>query len=433
MHMIFVFVAVFMVLAVLRVPIPFAAAGAGIVGLITIDATLNFIPTKIFNSIDAFAFLAIPAFICAGDVMSVGGITKALISFVRAICGPIKGSVGATTVVASMLFGTISGSSVATVSGIGSMMFPEMIRAGYKKDYAISLIAASGFLGILIPPSIPGLVFALSAGLSIADVWISTAVPGILLAITYVIYNRLFFAKQERPESNEGQDNGYFRKISRRSSRGLVAILMPVIIFACIYGGVLTPTEAGAVAVAYGLIAGWIVFPYLFHEKPGSSFFEVIKNSALTSATICLLIAFASIPSSMFVYGNTVKVVTDFLLSMTRSTITFLLVVNLILLIVGMFMETNTSILLLAPILVPAAKAYGVDPVHFGAIMLLNLEIGLITPPFAVNLFVACKIGDSTMDKVLKHAYLFVLVCLPVLLLTTFIPAVSLYLVNLFR
>lgn len=433
MTLILIFAVVFLVLAVLKVPIPFAAAGAGIVGLFTIDATMNFIPTKIFNSIDSFAFLAIPAFICAGDVMSSGGITRALISFVRAICGPIKGSVGATTVVASMLFGTISGSSVATVSGIGSMMLPEMIRAGYKKDYAISLIAASGFLGILIPPSIPGLVYALSAGLSIADVWISTAGPGILLTIVYVIYNRLFFAKQERPETNEGPDNGYFRKIYLRSSRGLVAVLMPVIIFASIYGGVLTPTEAGAVAVAYGLIAGWVVFPYFFHEKPGTPFFKVIKDSALTSATICLLIAFASIPSSMFVYGNTVTAVTNFLLNMTKSTVTFLLLVNLALLLVGMFMETNTSILLLSPILVPAAKAYGIDPIHFGAIMLLNLEIGMITPPFAVNLFVACKIGDSTLDKILKHIFMFILVCLPVLLLTTFVPAVSLYLVNLFK
>lgn len=433
MNLVLIFIVVFMGLAVLRVPIPFSAAGAGLIGLIAVNASFNFIPTKIFSSLDSFAFLAIPAFICAGDVMSSGGITRALISFVRAVCGPIKGSVGATTVIASMFFGTISGSSVATVSAIGSMMLPEMLRAGYKRDYAISLIAASGFLGILIPPSIPGLVYALSASLSIADVWISTMGPGLLLTLTYVVYNRLFFAKQELAEIHEGPDNSYFRLIYKRLPRGLVAILMPIIIFASIYGGVLTPTEAGALAVAYGLVAGWIVFPLVFKEKPGNSFSHVIKKTAVASSTICLLIAFAAIPSAMFVHGNTIKYVTDFLLGLTQSPILFLMFVNLALLIVGMFMETNTSILLLTPILVPAAKAYGIDPIHFGAVLLLNLEIGMITPPFAVNIFVACKLGGSTMDKVLKHNILFCLLCLPVLIATTFMPSLSMYFVNLFK
>jgi len=433
MNLIVIFIFVFMALAVLRVSIPFSAAGAGLIGLLAAHASFDFIPTKIFSSLDSFAFLAIPAFICAGDVMSSGGITRALVSLVRAVCGPIKGSVGATTVVASMLFGTISGSSVATVSAIGSMMLPEMLRAGYKRDYSIGLIAASGFLGILIPPSIPGLVYALSANLSIADVWISTMGPGLLLTIVYVVYNRLFFAKHEQAEVHEGKGNSYFGVISKRLPRGLVAVLMPVIIFASIYGGVLTPTEAGALAVAYGLVAGWIVFPLVFKEKPGTPFFQVIRKTAVASSTICLLIAFAAIPSAMFVHGNTIKHVTDFLLSMTQSSIMFLILVNLALLVVGMFMETNTSILLLSPILVPVAKAYGIDPIHFGAILLLNLEIGMITPPFAVNVFVACKLGNSTMDRVLKHNILFCMICLPVLVVTTFMPSLSMYFVNLFK
>jgi C4-dicarboxylate transporter DctM subunit len=332
-----------------------------------------------------------------------------------------------------MLFGTISGSSVATVSAIGSMMLPEMLRAGYRREYSIGLIAASGFLGILIPPSIPGLVYALSANLSIADVWISTMGPGLLLTFVYVVYNRIFFARHEQAEVHEGDDNGYLKVIYRRLPRGLVAVLMPVIIFASIYGGVLTPTEAGALAVAYGLVAGWIVFPLIFKEKPGVPFFAVIRKTGVASSTICLLIAFAAIPSAMFVHGNTIKHVTDFLLSMTQSPVMFLVLVNLALLVVGMFMETNTSILLLTPILVPIAKAYGIDPIHFGAVLLLNLEIGMITPPFAVNVFVACKLGNSTMDRILKHNIMFCLICLPVLVLTTFMPSLSLYFVNLFK
>lgn len=433
MQIVLIFLFVFMGLAVIRVPIPFSAGAAGIVGMLWGDVPLGIIPSAIYNSLDSFAFLAIPAFICAGDIMSVGGITTALVSFVRAIFGPIKGSVGATTVIASMLFGTISGSSIATVSGIGGMMIPEMCRSGYKKDYAISLVAASGFLGILIPPSIPGLVYALSSGLSVADVWIATAVPGLLLTAAFVLYNRIFFARHENQDILAGEDHHYFSKIVSRVPRGLVSLLMPIIIFGGVYGGILTPTEAGAVAVGYGLIAGWFIFPFLFKEKPSSSLFTVFKKTGVTSSTICLLIAFAAIPSAMFVYSNTVAQVTDFLLGLTDSPIVFLLIANILMLIVGMFMETNTSILLLAPILVPAAKAYGVDPVHFGAIMLLNLEIGMITPPFSANVFVSCRIGDTTIDKVIKHVFGFILICIPVLLVTTYFPAVSLSLVELFK
>lgn len=433
MPLILIFLAVFLTLAIIRVPIPFAAGAAGIVGMIWGGVPLGIIPSAIYNSLDSFAFLAIPAFICAGDVMSIGGITQSLVAFVRAIFGRIKGSVGATTVMASMLFGTISGSSIATVSGIGGMMIPEMCRAGYKKEYAISLVAASGFLGILIPPSIPGLVYALSSGLPVADVWIATAGPGILLTIAFIIYNRLFFARYERPEGNTGASGEYVRKIVRRFPRGMVSLLMPVIIFGGVYGGVLTPTEAGAVAVGYGLIAGWFIFPFLFKEKPSASLFAVFQKTGITSSTICLLIAFAAIPSAMFVYSNTVPQVTNFLLNLTESPWVFLLIANILMLLVGMFMETNTSILLLAPIMVPAAKAYGIDPIHFGSIMLLNLEIGMITPPFSCNVFVACKIGDSTMDKVIKNVLGFILICIPVLLLTTYVPAISLTLVNLFK
>ena len=317
MYLILIFLMVFMVLAVIRVPVPFAAGAAGVVGMLWGDVPLGIIPSAIYNSLDSFAFLAIPAFICAGDVMSIGGITSSLVAFVRAIFGRIKGSVGATTIIASMLFGTISGSSIATVSGIGGMMIPEMCRAGYKKEYAVSLVAASGFLGILIPPSIPGLVYALSSSLSVADVWIATAGPGVLLTLAYVVYNRIFFAKYEKPDDAGAGGHDYLRKIAARAPRGMVSLLMPIIIFGGVYGGILTPTEAGAVAVGYGLIAGWLIFPFIFKEKPSASLFSVFGKTGVTSATICLLIAFAAIPSAMFVIqqhrteGNEFPVVHD--------------------------------------------------------------------------------------------------------------------------
>jgi C4-dicarboxylate transporter, DctM subunit len=432
MYLIGVFIASFVTLACLRIPIPFSVGMAGIIGMLVGGISLSTIPGVMANSMDSFAFLAIPAFIYAGDVMSLAGITQALIAWVRAIAGRLKGSVGAATVVACALFGTISGSSVATVSAIGGMMLPELLKAGYKKEYAVSLIASAGFLGILIPPSIPGVVFALSSGQSIGAVWLSTAGPGILLTIVYILYNRIFYAHQETMEPGRFSAWGYVAKIGRTSPRGGVAMLMPAIIFVGVYGGILTPTEAGAVAVLYGLVAGWIIYPLFFKDKSKEGLWLITKKSAVTSAAVCLLIAFASIPNSMFVYGQSATAVTKLLFGLTESPVVFLLIVNGMLIIVGMFMETNTSILLLAPILVPTAKAYGIDPIHFGAIMLLNLEIGLITPPFAVNLFVACRMGQLSMDKVLKPILGFIAICIPVLLLTTYIPAISMFLVRLF-
>lgn len=433
MLLIGVFILSFIILACLRIPVPFAVGLAGVIGMLTGGISLSTIPAAVFNNLDSFAFLAIPAFLYSGDVMTLGGITKALIFWVRSIVGRIRGSVAATTVITSALFGTISGSSVATVSAIGTMMLPEMVRSGYKKEYATALIAASGFLGILIPPSIPGVVFALTAGLSVADVWIATLVPGVLLCAAYIIYNRIFYAKDEIVDDSPFTIGTYTKNIAKSSPRGLVALLMPVIIFVGVYGGIMTPTEAGAVAVVYGLIAGWVIYPLLFKDKSGEGLWEVSKKSAVTSSAICLLIAFAAIPSTMFTYGQCATALTDWLLSITQSKIVFLLMVNAVLLVVGMFMETNTAILLLAPILVPAAKAFGVDPVHFSAIMLLNLEIGMITPPFACNIFVSCRLANITMDKMLKPILGFIAVCIPVLLLTTYIPSLSMSMVNLFR
>jgi C4-dicarboxylate transporter DctM subunit len=431
MQLIGIFIASFLLLAVLRIPIPFASGLAGMIAMMTAGIPLSTIPSSIFGNVNSFAYLAIPAFIYSGDVMALGGITTALVGWVRAICGRLKGSVAATTVVASALFGTISGSSVATVSAIGGMMLPEMVKAGYKKDYAASLIAAAGFLGILIPPSIPGVVYALASGQSVGAVWLSTAIPGVLLTIVYIIYNRIFYAKDEKQETGEFNAGIYFKQIRKTSARGTVALLMPIIIFVGVYGGIMTPTEAGAVAVAYGLLAGWVLYPLLFKDRQGEGLWTVTKKSAVSSAAILMLIAFAAVPSTMFTYGSCALALTDWLQSITHSPAMFLLMVNLMLLVVGMFMETNTSILLLAPILVPAAKAFGIDPVHFGAIMLLNLEIGMITPPFACNIFVAARLGGTTMDRMLKPILGFIAVCLPVLAITTYVPGVALWLVKL--
>jgi C4-dicarboxylate transporter DctM subunit len=428
-----IFMAFFIGLACLRIPVPFSVGMAAMISMIVGGMNISSVPGAIFGAIDSFPYLAIPAFIYSGDLMTLGGISRALMSWVRALLGRMKGAVGATVVVASALFGTISGSSVATVSAIGSMMLPEMLRAGYDKRYAASLIAASGFIGILIPPSIPGIIYAMTASQPVGEVWLSTASAGIMVCIVYILYNRIFFAKQEIQPSEPFTFKGYVQDVGTKSPRAIVAILMPLIIFVGVYGGILTPTEAGAVAVFYGFLAGWVIYPLIFKDKENMGLIALTKKSAVTSAGIVLLIAFAGVATKMFTFAGAGQALSQFMLGVTDSPAMFLLIVNCVLIVVGMFMETNTSILLLGPILIPAAQAFGIDPIHFGAVMLLNLEIGMITPPFACNLFVACRISGLTMDKLLKPILGFIACCIPVLLITTYVPSSVMWLVHLIR
>ncbi len=430
---IIIFMAFFIGLACLRIPVPFSVGMAAMISMIVGGMNINSVPGAIFGALDSFPYLAIPAFIYSGDLMTLGGISRALMSWVRALLGRMKGAVGATVVVASALFGTISGSSVATVSAIGSMMLPEMMKAGYDRKYSASLIAASGFIGILIPPSIPGIIYAMTASQPVGEVWLATASAGIMVCIVYIIYNRIFFAKQEIQPSEPFTFKGYVQDVGSKSPRAIVAILMPLIIFVGVYGGILTPTEAGAVAVFYGFLAGWVIYPLIFKDKDNMGLIALTKKSAVTSAGIVLLIAFAGVATKMFTFAGAGQALSQFMLGVTESPIIFLLIVNAVLIVVGMFMETNTSILLLGPILIPTAKAFGIDPIHFGAIMLLNLEIGMITPPFACNLFVACRISGLTMDKLLKPILGFIACCIPVLLITTYVPMSVMWLVNLIR
>lgn len=432
MLLIVIFMVSFILFASLRIPIPFAAGLSAMISMLVGGQDISSVPGALFGALDSFPYLAIPAFIYSGDLMTLGGISRALMGWVRAILGRIKGSVAATVVISSALFGTISGSSVATVSAIGGMMLPEMIKAGYEKKYATALIAASGFIGILIPPSIPGVVYAMTAAVPVSDVWLSTATAGIMVCIVYIIYNRIFFAHQEIMPTEAFTVKNYIQDVGSKSPRALVAILMPLIIFVGVYGGILTPTEAGAVAVFYGFLAGWVIYPLIFKDKDNMGLIALTKKSAVTSAGICLLIAFAGVATKMFTFAGAGDALSQFLLGITDSPAMFLLIVNCVLIVVGMFMETNTSILLLGPILVPAAKAFGIDPIHFGAVMLLNLEIGMITPPFACNLFVACRIANMTMDKLLRPILGFIACCIPVLLVTTYFPSTVMWLVNMF-
>lgn len=423
------FLVLFIVLLLVRVPIGVAMGTSGLIVLVLGGGRLSQAPGTAFSSLDSFPFLAIPGFILAGAILTDGGISRRILEFSQAIVGRLRGSLGATTVVTSAAFGTVSGSSLATVAAVGGIMIPEMEREGLGREYPAALIAASGFLGILIPPSVPGIILAITAGLSIAEVWLATVGPAVLLGVLYIMVNYVVVGRRAQRQATAFALAPYVAEIGRAGWRAGAALLMPIIIFAGIYGGVFTPTEAAVVAVAYGMVVA--LFFYRTVSVRGMR--AVITSAALTSAAISILIAFAAIAGRMITVLGIPVELSRIVGDNVSHPVVFLLIANVLLLVLGSFMETNTSILIVAPILFPVAGAVEVEPLHFAAIMLLNLEIGMITPPFAANLFVSAGIADTSIDKVIRPLLPFFGAALLVLAVTTLVPGFSLFLPNLLR
>ena len=431
MIMVAAFFVVFLIFAFLKIPVGFAILMGGVAGYAVGGLPYDTWPSSLFAGLDSFPLLAIPAFFLAGDLMASGGISEAIVNFINAIVGRVRGALGAVLVITCALFGAITGSSVATVSAVGGILKDPMLKAGYDKKYFTALIAASGFLGTLIPPSVPGIMYALVASQKVTDVWMSTVTPGIMLTVLYCVVNYIICGRRMPKVTEPFVMSDYTKGIAKTTPKALVAFIMPAIIFGGVYGGAFTATEAGAVAVVYGILAGWVIYPVFFKMKPDDSLLETTRKSAMSSLTIAMLICTATIIGRMVALGGVTKTITEFMMNVTDSKVVFLIICNLLLVLVGMFLETNTGILLFCPILCPIAQAYGIDLVHFGAMLLLNLEIGLITPPFAANLFVACKMSKLSMDEILKDLMPFFFVCIPTLLVTTFWEPFSLLIPNM--
>jgi C4-dicarboxylate transporter DctM subunit len=431
MTILVIFIVIFIVLSVLRVPVAISMAIGAVAGFAFGGLHMVGIPAMLMSGLDSFPILAIPAFIFAGDIMGQGGISKSLVNMFMALFGRLRGSLGTVLVAAAMFFGTITGSAVATVSAVGGIMVPEMVRRDYDKKYVTALLAASSFAGFLIPPSVPGILYALGTMQRITDVWISTLPGGLLLGFLYMILNYVVYGRKQPKITEPFAISQYSRGILDALPRATVAFIMPFIIFGGVYGGVFTPTEAGAVSVVYGLLAGWVVYPLLFKSKPEANLYHMTSKSAITCATLALIIACATLVGRMVALGGVVRATSDFLLSVTASPIVFLLIVNVILLIIGTLLDINVSVIIFAPIFAPIALEFGIDPVHFAAIMLTNLSIGLITPGFAAAVFVACRISGVNYGEVIRPMLPFYLCCLIVLMVVTYIPGFSLSLVTL--
>ena len=435
LQMLLVFIAIFLVLAIIRVPLAHAMLGAAMVSILLIGQSTNIISSTAYSSIDVFAYLAIPGFVYAGNLMLHGKIAESILDEITKLVRGSRQALGDFAVILSMLFGTIMGSATATVALVGGMLFPRMEKVGYRREESAALVASAGILGVMIPPSIQGIMYAIAAGESIIHVWCATIVPALILGPLWMVTNhvrcRTRLKKLDELSSEEAQKLRAImdgQRSRRFNPRSIPALLAPVILFAGIFGGVFTPTEAGAILVAYSLLVG----AFFYRGLTSKNLFSVTLSSAKTSAAIVILIAFSAVAGRMFTMVNLPTYLVELIMGAHIGKVAFLIIMNLILLIVGMFMVTNTAILVLVPLVLPLAKSYNIDPIHFGAMMLMNLQIGMLTPPFAANLFVACKVAKCDFNKILRPVGCYILVAIPVLILVTFVPQISLCLVDLF-
>ena len=391
---------------------------ASIVGIQVTNANMLISAKEIFNSINKFPLAAVPFFILAGNLMETGGISRRLVEFAKSIVGGVQGGLPMTCVLTCMIFAAVSGSSVATTFAIGAILIPALIKHGYPPSYAAALQATSAELGVIIPPSIPMILYGVSAEVSIGELFIAGFGPGILISGALMLFVWVY-CKWQGWGKNDGDGRLGFFKATRQAAW---ALLMPVIILGGIYGGIFTPTEASAIAVVYALIVGMLIY----REIGLKDLFPVLRRSVISSAVIMFIIANAGLFAFLITRAGVPEAIGHWLEQVLQSPAMFLLGVNAALFIIGMFIETSAAIIVLAPILAPVAAHFGIDPVHFGLIMVVNLALGMITPPFGVNLFAACTVARISLDKIIRHLIPFVCVILACLLIITYVPALSL-------
>ncbi len=396
---------------------------AAVLGIQASNANMLLSVKEMFNSINKFPLAAIPFFILAGNLMETGGISRRLVEFAKSIVGGIQGGLPMTCVLTCMIFAAVSGSSVATTFAIGAILIPALIKHGYPVTYAAALQATSAELGVIIPPSIPMILYGVSAEVSIGELFIAGFGPGLLIGGALMLF-AWAYCKYKGWGKNDGDGRLSFGKATLQAGW---ALMMPVIILGGIYGGIFTPTEASAVAVLYALIVGIVIY----REIRIPDLYNILRKSVVSSAVIMFIIANAGLFAFLITRAGVPEAIGLWLQDVLKTPAYFLLGVNAALFVIGMFIETSAAIIVLAPILAPVAQHFGIDPVHFGLIMVVNLALGMITPPFGVNLFAACTVARISLDRIIRQLIPFVLVVLACLMVVTYFPALSLTLRDL--
>ncbi|GLB61512.1 TRAP transporter large permease [Cytobacillus sp. NCCP-133] len=387
--------------------------------LYTGEMPVEFLMKELTNSVDSFPLLAVPYFIIAGEIMGKGGISKRLFNVADSMVGNKTGGIAMATIITCMFFAAISGSGPATVAAIGGIMIPAMVQKGYDKRFATAVVAAAGSIGVIIPPSIPMVIYGVSGSVSIGDMFIAGIIPGIMVGIGLMIYSYIHSKKM-----------GYTGSDQKTTAKGILtaiweakwALMIPVVILGGIYGGIFTPTEAAVVAVVFGLVVSVFVYKELkFKDLP-----QIFVDSALTTASVLVIVGAATAFGRLLTIEQIPNQIAEAMMSISSEPLIIMMLITLLLLIVGCFMDTIAAIIILTPILLPVALQIGYDPIHFGIIMIVNLAIGFITPPLGVNLFVGAGISGLSLEQLSKAIVPFFIAMVITLLVIIVAPQLSL-------
>jgi tripartite ATP-independent transporter DctM subunit len=413
----------FIALVFLGVPISFVLGIASITAMVLAgDYPLQVVLQRMFAAVDSFPLMAIPFFMLAGSLMEKGGITSRIVGFALSLVGGIRGSLAHVVSITGVIMGGISGSGVADTAAIGTIMVPEMVKRNYHVEFSAALVAAAGSIGLIIPPSIAMIIYGVSAGASIGDLFMSGFVPGILIAGGFMTFSHYMAIKRGYPI--EGNKSWPERWVSFKDS--IWALMMPVIIIVGIRFGIFTPTEGGVVAAVYAVFVG----KFVYKELDWNDFPEIFGKATISTATISFLIATASLFSWLLACEQIPQQITGLILSISDNKYVILLLINSLLLIVGMFLDSGPAIILLVPVLVPVAQSLDVNPVQFGLLMVINLTIGLLTPPVGTALYVSSNISKVPLGTLSRAILPFIGIMLVVLMLITYIPEITTWVIK---
>jgi C4-dicarboxylate transporter DctM subunit len=414
-----------LVLFALNMPVAFALAGASLVFMLCSGGALSLevLPQKMASGADSFPLLAVPFFVLAGALMNTGGITHRLVRFANVLVGHIRGGLAHVVVVTNMIMAGISGSALADAVGTGAILIPAMQRSGYSTPFAAAITGAAGTIGPIIPPSIPFVIVGSITGVSIGRLFLGGAVPGVLMGIYLMAFAYGIARRRNYPRG----ERATVREVVRAFWDAALAIIMPVIILGGILGGVCTPTEAAVVASVYALAVGALVY----QELKWANLPKILVDTVLATASLLLIISAASPFAVILTWQGAAKLLTESLLSVTRNPLIMLFGINLVLLILGCFMEGLSLIIILVPIMLPLVAALGVDPVHFCVIFILNTTIGTLTPPFGVIMFAVVALAKTTIVAFSREAWPFITALVLVLLTITIFPSLVTWLPNL--
>ncbi len=421
----------FLACLVLAVPI---SLSLGVVSVLpgmfdpSFTASAGYVIRSMFGGIDSFPLLAVPMFILSGLIMARGGISKKLFDLFAFFIGKLPAGLPCATVITCLFYGAISGSGIATVAAVGSMTIPILVGLGYDKKFCTALVAVAGALGVIIPPSIPFIIFGMASGASVSDIFLAGIVPGILIAVLLMVYAVFYCVKNGEDKDKIGKMVGdlHARGFIKVFIDSFWALLSPVIILGCIYSGIASPTEAAVISVFYSLVVSLVIY----RSIKVNEVYSILAEAVRTYSPILFILAASTAFSRVLTLMQVPQTISGWILATFSSKVVILLVVNVFLLLVGMVMDTTPAILILTPILMPIMTGIGIAPIHFGIFMCVNLAIGFVTPPIGVNLFVASSLTDIPVMKIAKHALPLIVMNLIALMFITFIPQISLCLLG---